>query len=272
MNKIRVVFCGGRPLGSHSIELLEKMDNIEIVGCVTKAPPINAWWKNDPHEYVINKYPSLELEDLNDLDFDFGISINYWKIIPDNIIMKPKLGFINLHHSYNLSYKGRDMTTHVLRSFRKNKQFFHGTTLHYTDDGLDTGPVIASLPCDILESDTAWSLFNKTEEVGEELLEYWLPKLVLNKAPTMKPEPNDELNFRKELKREVDGNMTDVEMYDFVRSLDFNNLFEPAYLVIRGEKRYLTISNSLGSEVFRDLGCGRKIYVNNSYFPLSHEI
>lgn len=264
MNKIKVVFCGGRPLGSYSIELLERMDNIEIVGCVTKAPAINAWWDKDPHEYVLNKYPCIELEDLHDLDFDFGISINYWKIIPNDIILKPKLGFINLHHAYNLSYKGRDMTTHVIRACRNKKQYFHGTTLHYTDDGLDTGPVIASLPCDITEDDTAWSLFNKAESLGEELLEYWLPKLVLSKAPTMKPEVNDELNFRKELNREIEENMSPIEIYDFVRSLDFNNLFEPAYVFMKGEKQYLTTCENIGSEVFVNVG-ENKVYFNNSF-------
>jgi methionyl-tRNA formyltransferase len=269
MNKIKVVFLGGRPIGSFAIELLEKISNVEIIGCVTKLPSENAWWKGDPHEYVSNKYPCLELGDLDKLDFDFGVSINYWKVIPSNIVSKPRLGFINLHHSYNLSYKGRDMTTHVIRTFRKKSQLYHGTTLHYTDDGLDTGPAIASLPCDISESDTAWSLFNKVEKVGEKLLEYWLPKLVLNKAPTMKPEVNDELNFRQDLNRELPHNMSPVEVYDFVRSLDFNNFFEPAYMTSNGIKHYLTISELFGGKMFLYLGNERKVYFNDDYQCIS---
>jgi|SaaInl8_200m_RNA_FD_contig_61_971192_length_5133_multi_4_in_0_out_0_4 methionyl-tRNA formyltransferase len=265
MNKVKVVFLGGRPLGMHSINLLEKMNNIEIVGCVTKEPSKNAWWNQDPHEYVVKKYPVVTLEDLERMEFDFGISINYWKIIPSSIINKPKLGFINLHHSYNLSYKGRDMTTHVIRCSRKRKQLYHGTTLHYTDDGLDTGPVIASSSCEILESDTAWTLFNKVEKLGEKLLDYWLSKLILSKAPTMKPEHNDDLNFRKNLIREIDKDLSPIEIYDFVRSLDFNNLFEPAFVVINGEKFYLTISKEFGKNVYMEIDSHKNIYFNTEY-------
>ncbi len=266
MKKVKVVFLGGRPLGVHTINLLEKIENVEIVGCVTKEHSINNWWEKDPHKYVIKKYPILKLEDLENLEFDFGISINYWKIIPSNIIHKPKLGFINLHHSYNLSYKGRDMTTHVIRSARKRNQYYHGTTLHYTDDGLDTGPVIASMACDISENDTAWTLFQKVELIGKELLDFWLPKLVLSKAPTMKPEENDELNFRKNLSREVDQKMNPIDIYDFVRSLEFNNLFEPAFIIKDGVKKYLTISKLFGQELYLVIDENRKVYFNTTYY------
>jgi methionyl-tRNA formyltransferase len=265
MHKVKVVFLGSRPLGRRSIDLLEKIKNVEIVGCITQSPSKSSWWDKDPHDYVADKYPGLGLDDLENLEFDFGVSINYWKIIPSNIINKPKLGFINLHHSYNLSFKGRDMTTHAIRCSRKRNQFYHGTTLHYTDDGLDTGPVIASIPCEILESDTAWTLFNKAEILGERLLDFWLPKLVLSRAPIMKPEFNDELNFRKTLVREADKQMKPIEMYDFVRSLEFNNLFEPAYIVMNGVKCYLTISENFGQEVFVEVDANRKIYFNTAY-------
>jgi methionyl-tRNA formyltransferase len=265
MNKVRVVFLGGRSLGKYTIDLLEKMGNIEIVGCITKAPSKNAWWEEDPHAYVARKYPELKLEDLEDLEFDFGISINYWKIIPSKVINKPKLGFINLHHSYNLSFKGRDMTTHVIRCARKRKQFYHGTTLHYTDDGLDTGPVIASSPCEILESDTAWTLFNKVEDLGKILLDFWLSKLVLSRISTMKPEVNDDLNFRKSIDKEINKGMSSIEIYDFVRSLEFNNLFEPAYFIIDGKKCYLTISKEFGMEVFIEIDNDRNVFFNTSY-------
>lgn len=265
MKKIKVLYLGGRPLGKYTIDLLEKMDNVEIVGCITKAPSETAWWNEDPHEYVSSKYIQLKLEDLENIEFDFGISINYWKIIPSKIINKPKLGFINLHHSYNLSFKGRDMTTHVIRCARKRNQFYHGTTLHYTDDGLDTGPVIASSPCEILESDTAWILFNKAEILGKELLNFWLPKLVLSRVPTMKPAINDDLNFRKSIEKEIDGQLSPIEIYDFVRSLEFNNFFEPAYIVLNDKKCYLTISKKFGTEVFIEIDSVRKVYFNTSY-------
>ena len=64
------------------------------------------------------------------------------------------------------------------------------------DDGLDTGPIIASKSCDLTEADTAWTLHNKVEILGEQLLDVWLSRLVRAKVPAAFPEPNHPLSLR----------------------------------------------------------------------------
>mgnify|MGYP006413448285 FL=1 len=63
MHKVKVVFLGSRPLGRRSIDLLEKIKNVEIVGCITQSPSKSSWWDKDPHDYVADKYPGLGLDD-----------------------------------------------------------------------------------------------------------------------------------------------------------------------------------------------------------------
>ncbi|HGC3668881.1 TPA: formyltransferase family protein, partial [Escherichia coli] len=259
------VFLGSRPLGYETIRILESITCVEIVGCVTKAPSLNAWWIKDPYEYSM-KYKQLSLADLESIDFDFGVSINYWNIIPDNIIKKPIMGFVNLHHSFNLCYRGRDMTTYAIRDARKMNRWFHGTCLHYTNDGLDTGPIISSLACEISELDTAWTLFNKVEILGYTLLQEWLPRLVVTRIPLVYPEAGHPLSFRRDISKEIDiqkGNKLDL--YDLVRSLDFNNHYEPSFYIKNGEKIYLTTNSQFGGDVIIDAGNDRKVYENISY-------
>ena len=259
MSKTKVVFLGSRPMGSAALSRLSFMNDVEIVGCVTKAPPRNAWWSDDPHGN--HDYPNISHEELGDVDFDFGISINYWKIIEPQIISRPSLGFVNLHHSYMLSLRGRDMTSHAIINARRTGRWYHGTTLHYTDDGLDTGPIIATDSCPILESDTAWSLFQRVEAIGKNMLDLWLPRLVAGRPPVSYPEPEQPLNMRKDAtKKEIaDLNADPLLIYDVVRAYDFNGHFEPASTLIDGAKVYLTTTAREGYLVL-DAGGGRRVY------------
>lgn len=263
MRKIKVVFLGSRPLGFHALNLLKGMDNIEIVGAVVKVPSKTAWWSDDPYNICDSKI-MMSHEDLHLLDFDFGVSINYWKIIEPELIAKPSLGFINTHHSYMLSLRGRDMTSIAIQGARKKDCWFHGSSLHYTDDGLDTGPIIAAESCEITESDTAWSLFRKVDLIAEKMLEIWLPRILRSRPPVAFPEPMHPLNLKTDgnAKFIIDIFRDSLDSYDIVRSYDFNNVFEPASTKLNNELVYLTVQKEFGSEVLLEIDSSRKIYKN----------
>ena len=260
MKKIKVLFLGSRPLGFFALKKLSGMDNVEIVGCVVKKPSENAWWKEDPYELAEGKV--FTHEDIQNIDFDFGISINYWKIIESAIICKPSLGFINIHHSYMLSLRGRDMTTHAILGARNNHRWYHGTTLHYTDDGLDTGPIIATESCPITEADTAWTLFNKTEVLAKEMLNLWLPRITAGRPPVASPESMQPLNLRSDgATKTIDDIFSDPLLsYDIVRAYDFNGYYEPASSIINGQQTFLTTDVAQGGKVIIEIDPRRVIY------------
>jgi methionyl-tRNA formyltransferase len=259
---IRVVFLGSRPLGRFALQILQEMNHVKVVGCVVKEPSLTSWWKEDPYYDCGLSYNSHE--DLIDLDFDLGVSINYWKIIPNEIIQKPKFGFINLHHAYNLCLRGRDMNARAILNARKSNMWFHGTCLHYTDDGLDTGPIIANGACEITEFDTGWSLFQKVENVAKELLIEWLPRVTKSKIPAAFPEHGHPLYLKS--KTDVDAKFIPcledclIESFDIVRAYDFNNLFQPAYTIIDGKKVFLTTEILDGHKIALKIDSDKVIY------------
>ena len=262
VKKIKVVFLGSRPLGAYALRLLLSMENIEVVACVVKKPGPTAWWDDDP--FFIAKNPLDSHEKLCDIEFDLGVSINYWKIMPNELILPPRLGFINIHHAFNLSLRGRNMTTRAIIGARKTNRWFHGSCLHYTDDGLDTGPIIASSACDISEFDTGWSLFSKVEKLGELLISEWFPRLTIAKIPTAFPgndqplEINSKGRYDKRFIKNIKNNP--LMSYDIIRAYDFNGFFEQAYTFEGGEKIYLTINKEGGSNVLLKIDSDRKIY------------
>ena len=120
---VKVAFLGSRPLGKIALEILSKLSNVQIVATVVKEPPLKAWWKDDPFYIAKNQFTSHE--DLKDIEFDLGLSVNYWRYKDPAILKIPKLGFVNLHHSYNLSLSGRNMTSMAILSA---KSLIDGTT------------------------------------------------------------------------------------------------------------------------------------------------
>ena len=241
------------------------MVNVEIVGCVVKKPSENAWWKDDP--YYLATENIVSHEDLHAINFDFGVSINYWKIIEPTLIIKPSLGFINIHHSYMLSLRGRDMTTNAILEARKSNRWYHGTTLHYTDDGLDTGPIIATESCPITEYDTAWSLFNKVEPLAQHMVDLWLPRILSARPPVSYPEAMQPLNLRSDLSRK---NIEDIYFdplltYDIVRAYDFNGYFEPASSTINNKIIYLTTNGEQGEDLLLEIDTKRRVYKTTNW-------
>lgn len=260
MKKTRVVFMGSRPLGHYALRLLQSISQVEIVASVVKEPPSNAWWKADPF-YIANNIQN-DHDNLSGMYFDFGVSINYWKIIPSDLLKIPRLGFVNLHHSYNLSLRGRNMSSRAIFAARQNDRWYHGTTLHYMDDGLDTGPIIASKSCDLTEADTAWTLHNKVEILGEQLLDVWLSRLVRAKVPAAFPEPNHPLSLRFD---ESDKFIPDIYKdpiysYDFVRAFDFNRYYDLAFTMIEDVRVELTTERQFGDAIVLKLDENRVIY------------
>jgi methionyl-tRNA formyltransferase len=260
MRKTRVVFMGSRPLGNLALKFLQSMSHVEVIATVVKEPPASAWWKDDPIRIAKNRLN--DHTELLNLDFDFGVSINYWRVIEADIIKKPRLGFINLHHSYNLCLRGRNMTSHAILTARSLNRWYHGTSLHYTDDGLDTGPIIASKSCEITEMDTSWTLFNKVEALGGDLIKEWLPRLSQAKVPAAYPELSHPLNMKFDESEKFIPNIFSDPLfsYDFVRAFDFKRHYDLAFTSINGEEIRLTTDRQFGDHCLLKLDASRVIY------------
>jgi len=158
--------------------------------------------------------------------------------------------------------RGRNMASLAILSARQLNRWYHGTSLHYMDDGLDTGPIIASKACDLTESDTAWSLHNKVEILGEELLSEWLSRLVRAKVPAAYPCPNHPLSLRLDEADKFIPNIYQdpIHAYDFVRAFDFNQYYAPAFTLIDGSRIELTTDRQFGDNLLLKLDEYRRIY------------
>lgn len=106
---------------------------------------------------------------IKDLKPDIGLSILFGYIVTKDFIHLFQTGIVNLHPSY-LPYN-RGQYPNVWSIVEGTPA---GVTLHYIDEGIDTGNVIAQREVTVTWKDTGKSLYKKLEQVSVRLFsEYW---------------------------------------------------------------------------------------------------
>lgn len=160
-------------------------------------------------------------------------SINYWKKIKKKYVQQFRV--INLHHSYNLTYRGRHTCSWAIINARKCNNWIHGTTLHIIDENIDCGQIICSYSCPIFEDDTAYSLFLRVDKLARKMFNENYPKILNGNYRVRKLPPSKFYYSKNRLSHLVDLNQPKIDIYDRVRALTFPCKPVP-YTIINGSK------------------------------------
>src|SRR3989344_5724822 len=95
--------------------------------------------------------------------------IGYMRFLSPWFVNKYKNKIMNIHPSLLPKYAGgmdKDVHAEVL----KNKEKITGATLHFVDEGADTGPIIMQKEVRIDEDETADSLKEKVQKAEQEII------------------------------------------------------------------------------------------------------
>jgi len=165
--------------------------NLQALIDASKSPDcpfkIELVFSNNPDAYGLlrasqNNIPTLTLDhkDFNDRqefdstlsknleqsNFDLIILAGFMRILGKEFIKRYENRVINLHPSLLPKYPGLNTHEKVL----KNKDKFHGATVHLVDEGLDTGKIIGFSKFKVEKYDNYDSLLAKTHEIEHKLL------------------------------------------------------------------------------------------------------
>jgi phosphoribosylglycinamide formyltransferase 1 len=113
-----------------------------------------------------------------ELEIDLILLIGYMRLLSKPFVEQWKNKIINVHPSLLPAFAGgMDMDVHQAVIDAKSKET--GCTIHYVDEGTDTGKILLQKKCSVDPSDTAESLKTKVQKLeGEAFLEV-LNKLTL---------------------------------------------------------------------------------------------
>ena len=125
------------------------------------------------------------LERLADLRPDLIVVAAYGRILPPDVLNLPSKGVLNIHPSLIPRYRGPSPVATALLNGDKET----GVTVMVTDEGLDTGPIVAQKREAVFSGDTTSVLTERLFRIGAELLVRVLP---LWEKGQIKPLPQDE--------------------------------------------------------------------------------
>lgn len=123
--------------------------------------------------------------DLKKLEPDVIVVWSYPMILPLDVIQVPRQGTVNVHGGLLPEYRGG----HVMQWAIINGEVETGVALHYMDEGIDTGPIIAQGRFPIQQDDDAATVRQKLKTTGIALLQEWWPAIAEGRASKI---PQDE--------------------------------------------------------------------------------
>jgi methionyl-tRNA formyltransferase len=237
----KVVILGSRQLCIEIIEIIELNKDLIIIGVL--PPPFTGWWEDPVREFCkLNNYPVIkEIDEIELLSIDLILSVNYWKLIPEKIFNKCVT--LNFHHSYKLKYRGRYSTTFAIINARKLDVWEHGTSIHRVNSSLDDGPLYFTDKLKILETDTAYTLFQKTEKLAVDLFKNNIQSIVNDDYNEIKKDSNYLYFEKKDLNHDLSLIEDVLELKDNIRALTFPSAEEPYLLIGKTKFKIIDIDN-----------------------------
>ena len=253
---MRIVFFG---TGDFSTTILRGLvDNgYNVVGVVSQPDKVNG--RNNKVTFSsIKKYclekniPIYQFErlsrdgeaDLKALEPDIFITASFGQIIKQNILDIPKLGTYNVHGSLLPAYRGPAPIQWAII----NGETKTGVTIMRTELGVDTGEMYLKREMDILESDTASSVFDKMAVLGIEALLEFLSKF---EYYTQHGEVQDDnlATYYPMLKKEdslLDFNKSSKEIVNLIRGREMNATCYFSYSGMRYKVYFAKVTDAHG--------------------------
>jgi len=114
---------------------------------------------------------------LSDLGADLVISAGFMRVLGANVVTAFSGRLINTHPALLPEFPG----AHAVRDALAAGVTKTGTTVHFVDSGVDTGPIISQREVEILPDDTEESLHERIKVVERELLVETVRKIVTRK-------------------------------------------------------------------------------------------
>jgi methionyl-tRNA formyltransferase len=184
------------------------------------------------------------LEVLASHELDYILSVHFPYLIPREVLEIPRIGTLNLHPAYLPFNRGWHTPTWAILDGTP-----YGATLHWVDEGLDTGEIALQDKLHVRPDDTAHSLYQRVLELEVQLLREALPLLSEGKLPRVPQQRDGTHHLRQELRAlqriDLSETRTIGDVLNLLRALTTNRLDEAAYFEVDG------VLNSIRVEIRR---------------------
>jgi methionyl-tRNA formyltransferase len=191
---VRVLFFGNNRLGWGVASWL-KAQGTEIVGAVVHPPERQRFAEEIVRSTGVDSSAVFDgsrleepkpLVELRGLNADLGVLVSFGYILSRQVMETLPAGCINLHTGF-LPYN-RGAYPNVWSIIEGTPA---GVAVHYIDEGIDTGDIIARREVALEPVDTGASLFEKLEEAALHLFQETWPLVLSGRAPRTPQDPSE---------------------------------------------------------------------------------
>ena len=151
----------------HSLDIAVVFSNNKDALALKRAEKNNIpFFTLDQNEFNSREdFDEAIIDKLKIFDFNLLVLAGYMRILSEKFIEEYENKIINLHPSLLPKYPG--LNTH--EKIIKNKEIYHGATVHFVDSGLDTGQIIGFSKFEVKNYDLEL-LEQKVHELEHKLL------------------------------------------------------------------------------------------------------
>lgn len=239
-SRLKIVFMGGNLLGCTCLRYLLRVKNVKVlmvVGCYQDNGSViePRVWNASLARLALNKnLPFIQPKSTRNLQFindiqnldrpDLIINVEYDKILDPIILAIPRIGTINIHFSPLPRHRG---SFPVIYSLLEDDNA--GVTMHWVNEQVNGGDIIATRTIPIEANDTSYSLYMKLSKIGMDLFKVNFPKVMKGTAPRLTQQEQVSTYHAAGYpdQRIIDWNKSNNKIDRFVRALSFPG-FEPA--------------------------------------------
>jgi Methionyl-tRNA formyltransferase len=224
-NKLQIGYFADGPWSHRALQKILKDHSIEIKFIVprldTKDNTLKEMAKANGVAYLEGvKLNSEEFyNQAKEIGCDLFVSMSYNQIFKPRITNLPRLGTINCHAGKLPFYRGRNILNWVL--INDEKEF--GITVHYIDEGIDSGDIILQRTYPISDQDTYKTLLDIAYVGCAEILYDAIKMLQNNEVKPVKQTDIHPVGFycgmRKEGDEIINWNQTSRDLFNFIRAV-----------------------------------------------------
>ncbi len=209
--------------------------------------------------YNPEKLDDSIIKSLRNLNPDFCFSFYYRKIFKKECIDISSEGFINIHPSLLPKYRGPVPSMWALL----NGDSQTGVTIHYIDEGIDSGDIIAQKEVQIDLSISGFDLNNRLMDEGSNLFQEILPLILSNRVKRVKQNYKDATYYGpfKPTIKYIDWHTQTKDIYNKVRT--FKKPYVGARGIINGKEVVIWSVENISYSKRNLSGPGKIIHVNS---------
>ena len=225
MKKLTIGYFADGPWSHKAFEKIISDTSIEVKFIVPRSDTKDYTLKKFAEIYDIDylcpvKINSVEfLNEATKYECDLFVSMSFNQIFKKKIIDLPDLGVINCHAGKLPFYRGRNVLNWVL--INDEKEF--GITVHFVDEGIDTGDIINQKTYPISDLDNYGTLLERAYEECATLLYETLLKIKAGKYKRIDQKSIHPTGFycggRGVGDERINWNQSSRQIFSFIRSI-----------------------------------------------------